>query len=394
MGSCIRSLIYLLYFIVGFFFWCSIYKLLEQKTQNPSIHQYIIIGGYFFVEIFTGLVKCCDKVEKSPEEAISDLSSLDDHIQKDKTNAVDLFGNDNQTIMNQTAKPFIGIKKISFIIPALFDTLSKILLINGMIIIEFHFSLLQPVIGLLFSVLGSFFFKKSNTKIINLFWQTAIGALITLGGLSFTIVIYYIKHELNFNVRGFIMIIAGEILKIGQYLFQNSYCSSETGTKAYIEVCFEGIFGTLLSGIIITSLSFIGCPSKFNEICNGNNIESFNSILTFVQGNNILPYLIILLVTSFLYNILGVLTIQKTNIINRQTIEACFLIPLLSILLITTKEEIIVFNVLYIPSLCVMLFGALVTCEIVRFPFNPKRNDSIDESIHKINPKDAFLQNF
>ena len=103
--------------------------------------------------------------------------------------------------------------------------------------------------------------------------------------------------------------------------------------------------------------------------------------------------MIILLVTSFLYNILGVLTIQKTNIINRQTIEACFLIPLLSILLIKRKE-IIVFNVLYIPSLCVMLFGALVTCEIVRFPFNPKRNDSIDESIHKINPKDAFLQNF
>ena len=391
MGSCIRSLIYLLYFIVGFFFWFSIYKLLEQKTQNPSIHQYIIIGGYFFVEIFTGLVKCCDKEEKSPEEAISDLSSLDDHIQKDNTNAVDLFGNDNQTIMNQTAKPFIGIKKISFIIPALFDTLSKILLINGMIIIQFHFSLLQPVIGLLFSVLGSFFFKKSNTKIINLFWQTAIGALITLGGLSFTIVIYYIQPKRTFDVRGFIMIIAGEILKIGQYLFQNSYCSSETGTKAYIEVCFEGIFGTLLSGIIITSLSFIGCPSKFNEICNGNNIESFDSILTFVQGNNILPYLIILLVTSFLYNILGVLTIQKTNIINRQTIEACFLIPLLSILLIT---GIIVFNVLYIPSLCVMLFGALVTCEIVRFPFNPKRNDSIDESINQINPKDAFLQNF
>ena len=386
-----RSLIYLLYFIVGFFFWYSIYKLLEQKTQNSSIHQYIIIGGYFFVEIFTGLVKCCDKEEKTPEEAISDLSSLDDHIQKDKTNAVDLFGNDNQTIMNQTAKPFIGIKKISFIIPALFDTLSKILLINGMIIIEFHFSLLQPVIGLLFSVLGSFFFKKSNTKIINLFWQTAIGALITLGGLSFTIVIYYIQPKRTFDVRGFIMIIAGEILKIGQYLFQNSYCSSETGTKAYIEVCFEGIFGTLLSGIIITSLSFIGCPSKFNEICNGNNIESFDSILTFVQGNKILPYLIILLVTSFLYNILGVLTIQKTNIINRQTIEACFLIPLLSILLIT---GIIAFNVLYIPSLCVMLFGALVTCEIVRFPFNPKRNDSIDESIHKINPKDAFLQTF
>lgn len=390
MGSCIRSLIYLLYFIVGFFFWYSIYKLLE-KTQNSSIHQYIIIGGYFFVEIFTGLVKCCDKVEKTPEEAISDLSSLDDHIQKDKTDAVDLFGNDNQTIMNQTAKPFIGIKKISFIIPALFDTLSKILLINGMIIIQFHFSLLQPVIGLLFSVLGSFFFKKSNTKIINLFWQTAIGALITLGGLSFTIVIYYIQPKRTFDVRGFIMIIAGEILKIGQYLFQNSYCSSEIGTKAYIEVCFEGIFGTFLSGIIITSLSFIGCPSKFNEICNGNNIESFDSILTFIQGNNILPYLIILLVTSFLYNILGVLTIQKTNIINRQTIEACFLIPLLSILLIT---RIIVFNVLYIPSLCVMLFGALVTCEIVRFPFNPKRNDSIDESIHKINPKDAFLQNF
>ena len=75
MGSCIRSLIYLLYFIVGFFFWFSIYKLLEQKTQNPSIHQYIIIGGYFFVEIFTGLVKCCDKVEKTPEEAIRNIDA-------------------------------------------------------------------------------------------------------------------------------------------------------------------------------------------------------------------------------------------------------------------------------------------------------------------------------
>ena len=189
------------------------------------------------------------------------------------------------------------------------------------------------------------------------------------------------------------MIIAGEILKIGQYLLQSSYCSPETGTKAYIEVCFEGIFGTIFSGIIIASLSFIGCPSSFNEICNGKTIESFDSILSFIQRNEILPYLIIVLVTSFLYNILGVLTIQKTNLINRQTIEACFIIPLLSILLITKQTEIIVFNVLYIPSLCVMLFGALVTCEIVRFPFNPKRNDSIDESIHKINPKDAFLQN-
>lgn len=394
MGSCIRSLIYLLYFIVGFFFWFSLYKLMEQKSSNSSIHQYIIIGGYFFVEIFTGLFKCCDKVEKSPEEAVSDLSSLDEHIQEYKTNTIDLFGNENQTIMNQTAKPFVGIKKRSFIIPALFDTLSKILLINGMLIVNFHFSLLQPVIGLFFSVLGSFFFKKSEKKIKNLFWQTAIGALITIGGLIFTIVINYINRAPTFKLSGFLMIIAGEILKIGQYLLQSSYCSPETGTKAYIEVCFEGIFGTIFSGIIIASLSFIGCPSSFNKICNGKTIESFDSILSFIQRNEILPYLIIVLVTSFLYNILGVLTIQKTNLINRQTIEACFIIPLLSILLITKQTEIIVFNVFYIPSLCVMLFGALVTCEIVRFPFNPKRNDSIDESIHKINPKDAFLQNF
>lgn len=398
MGNSSSIIIYIAYYIIGCLFWFSLYQIFEinQFKQN---NQFILLSIYFLCEILSLLLFLCTCKHSSIDDSFSDLSSLDqnssidNNIHKDKASEIDLFGN-TTTMMNQTTKPFVGVKYISFIFPSICDIISKTLIFNGIILFT-SFTFLQPLLGIIISVcVSAYTCNKNDLKLYKTFYQTLVGAIISTIGLIVMIITYHIKEKATqFSIVPFILIQLGELVKIAQYYIQNNYTSNDIGTKGYKEIAFEGIFGTIVTVLIAFIMHFLKCDyffQKENPICNGDTLES---VSLFIQKINVLSskgiFTLIYILSCVIYNLLGVYTLQQSNVINRQVIDTCILVPIM-VYLFFDINNYIGFTPIYILSFGLMLLGSIFTCEIIPLPHNTK--DNLEDSVQKINAKEAFIQ--
>lgn len=396
MGNSSSIIIYIAYYIIGCLFWFSLYQIFEINKFKQN-NQFILLSIYFLCEILSLLLFLCTCKHSSIDDSFSDLSSLDqnssidNNIHKDKASEIDLFGN-TTTMMNQTTKPFVGVKYISFIFPSICDIISKTLIFNGIILFT-SFTFLQPLLGIIISVcVSAYTCNKNDLKLYKTFYQTLVGAIISTIGLIVMIIAYHIKEKATqFSIVPFILIQLGELVKIAQYYIQNNYTSNDIGTKGYKEIAFEGIFGTIVTVLIAFIMHFLKCDYFFQKespICNGDTLES---ISLFIQEINVPPskgiFTLIYILSCVIYNLLGVYTLQQSNVINRQVIDTCILVPIMVYLFFDIN---IGFTPIYILSFGLMLLGAIFTCEIIPLPHNTK--DNLEESVQKINAKEAFIQ--
>ena len=398
MESSSSIIVCIAYYIIGCLFWFSLYQIFEINNFKQN-NQFILLCIYFLCEILSILLCLCTCKPSSIDDSFSDLSSLDqnssiDHnIHKDKASEIDLFGN-TTTMLNQTRKPFVGVKYISFIFPSICDIISKTLIFNGIILFT-SFTFLQPLLGIIISVaVSAYTCNKNDIKLYKTFYQTLIGAIISTIGLIVMIITYHIKEQAtNFSIVPFILIQLGELVKIAQYYIQHNYTSNDIGTKGYKEIAFEGIFGTIITVVIAFIMHFLKCDYFFkngNQICNGNTLES---ITLFINQKNVLSrkgiFTLIYILSCVIYNLLGVYTLQQSNVINRQVIDTCYLMPIMVYLFFDINNKI-GFTPIYILSFGLMLLGAIFTCEIIPLPHNNK--DNLEESVQKMNAKEAFIQ--
>lgn len=398
MGSSSSIFIYFAYYIIGCLFWFSLYQIFEMN-QFKQNNQFILLSIYFICEIFSLFLSLCTCKSSAINDSFSDLSSLDqnssiDHnVTKDKKSEIDLFGN-TTTMINQTQKPFVGVKYISFVFPSICDVISKTLIFNGIILFT-SFTFLQPLLGIIISVsVSAYTFNKNDNKNAKIFYQTLIGAIVSTIGLLLMIITYHTKEQSTpFAVVPFILIQLGELIKIAQYFIQNNYTSNDIGTKGYKEITFEGIFGTIVTVIIAFIMNFLKCEYFFNTgspICNGMTLES---IYLFKLEINVLSrkgiFTILYILSCVIYNLLGVYTLQRSNVINRQVIDTCYLVPIM-VYLFFDKTNYIKFTPIYVLSFGLIILGAIFTCEIIPLPHNNK--DNLEDSIQNINPKEAFIQ--
>ena len=398
MGNSSSIIIYIAYYIIGCLFWFSLYQIFEINKFEQN-NQFILLSIYFLCEILSLLLFLCTCKHSSIDDSFSDLSSLDqnssidNNIHKDKASEIDLFGN-TTTMMNQTTKPFVGVKYISFIFPSICDIISKTLIFNGIILFT-SFTFLQPLLGIIISVcVSAYTCNKNDLKLYKTFYQTLVGAIISTIGLIVMIITYHIKEKATqFSIVPFILIQLGELVKIAQYYIQNDYTSNDIGTKGYKEIAFEGIFGTIVTVLIAFIMHFLKCDyffKKENPICNGDTLES---ISLFIQKINVLSrkgiFTLIYILSCVIYNLLGVYTLQQSNVINRQVIDTCILVPIM-VYLFFDINNYIGFTPIYILSFGLMLLGSIFTCEIIPLPHNTK--DNLEDSVQKINAKEAFIQ--
>ena len=398
MGNSSSIIIYIAYYIIGCLFWFSLYQIFEINKFKQN-NQFILLSIYFLCEILSLLLFLCTCKHSSIDDSFSDLSSLDqnssidNNIHKDKASEIDLFGN-TTTMMNQTTKPFVGVKYISFIFPSICDIISKTLIFNGIILFT-SFTFLQPLLGIIISVcVSAYTCNKNDLKLYKTFYQTLVGAIISTIGLIVMIITYHIKEKATqFSIVPFILIQLGELVKIAQYYIQNNYTSNDIGTKGYKEIAFEGIFGTIVTVLIAFIMHFLKCDyffQKENPICNGDTLES---VSLFIQKINVLSskgiFTLIYILSCVIYNLLGVYTLQQSNVINRQVIDTCILVPIM-VYLFFDINNYIGFTPIYILSFGLMLLGSIFTCEIIPLPHNTK--DNLEDSVQKINAKEAFIQ--
>ena len=163
MGIAVNIAIFAFYYLSSSYFWFS-YEF-DIKTQA-----FIWTFLYFILECFSLLLYFCDK-KSTGEDDISELSSFEgDSKRKEET---DLFGNDHMNIINQTTKPYVGIKRLSFILPAFLDIISKLLLL-----ISYkagNACLLQPLFSVVITwIISIIIAKKTKLKKSSINLQTHI----------------------------------------------------------------------------------------------------------------------------------------------------------------------------------------------------------------------------
>lgn len=376
MGIAVNICIFLFYSLSASYFWFSyqVYTLL-----HPFIWAFI----YFVLECFSVLLYLCDR-NNSGDDDVSDLSSFEDESKrKDET---DLFGNDHINLINQTTKPYVGIKRLSFILPAFIDIIAKLFLF-----ISYYmggYCSLQPVFSIIIAwIVSTIIAKKTKLKKRAINWQTHIGCFLYILGLLFIIIPNFDMSKTY--IVPLILSLLGEIAKITHFFIQNWYIYPDNGTRPYLEVFYEGIFGTIMTGILLLIFSFVQCSDK---IPNYFACDSRGKIVNYCRfalrvkeiGLKCIP----IILSFLLYNITGVYTIEKSNVMNRIIIDN--LSFTMFMIYCSTSNTLKLSWLIYIGS-GIMIISAIITCQIFSFPCIKQRRDSIDSQMKKLTPKELYL---
>lgn len=374
MGIAVKIIVFLFYSLSASYFWISF-------RTNLLIYPFIWTLVYFVLECFSILLYLCDKND-TPDE-VSDISSFEGESKKN--DETDLFGNEHLNLINQTTKPYVGIKKFSFILPAFIDMVSKLLLFISYYN-EGYYSF-QPVFSIIVTwIISMITAKKTKLKKRSVNWQTHIGCFFYIIGLVLVIVPGFSTSRKIFILPLFLSLL-GESAKIAHFFIQNWYIYPDNGTKPYLEVFYEGIFGTVMTGILVLIFSFIPCPQRLNYCALNDKIVNFSGFVDLIK---IIKWNCILIALSFLlYNITGVYTIEKSNVMNRIIIDNLFF-AVYEVYTQIRNSSLKLPWLIYIGA-GIMLVSAIITCQIFNVPCLKQRRDSIDSEVQKLNPKELYL---
>lgn len=370
------SLISFIYLLLSTLFNFIVYQLI---IKNHFPQRYFLIVIYFLGELFSFISFFMHKskpnfldVRVGPiinnEERITSISENKLSFTENTTYNYSTSVNLSETEISTTTEPFVGMKCISFLLPGLFDFLSKFLIFNGLFLLDSELILRSIIEIILALLIGKIVLKYSFDKL------SIIGSFIIFLGLLISFIYYQIKKTIpglyysNSSTIGVVFCIFGEIFGMIQYLFQSKYF--KTGEKYFFrEVAWEGFFGFIIS-IILFLLSLVYTCPKSDE--NSNNKYSHRNVICSYSenpfsdlieeiNNNIIWNILFLLVSMF-FSIFGVILIRYNSIIYRSAIDVCK-IPFLSFIqiIIYYKGKSVVDFFICITFLFVVILGVIIT---------------------------------
>lgn len=253
-------LITLIYFVISLLFNYSLYPLL---ITNDNSNQYFLIFIYFLSEIISFLFLIYSK--KNDKKLTTTLGTVTWAEESMNNSLLSETYNNIPTSMNlsdtkiSTNQPFIGMKWISFILPSIFDFLSKFFIFNGLKILENDI-----VIRDIFELLLIFSFSKILLQSTYTRFSI-IGVIIIF--CSLIIVFFYcqISKDLtlyftynNLGIIGMLLCLGGEIFICIQTYFQVKYI--KIGEKhCSREIAWEGVFGLIISFIVFQFSMIFPC---------------------------------------------------------------------------------------------------------------------------------------
>ena len=371
-------LITILYLFLSLLFNYGLYRLLIINDQND---QYFLIFFYFLSEIITFFFFL---IPKSKDKIIS--NTLGPIILNDQSIDISMIsGTDNNLTNNLTTslnvtdtrmssmqqQPFIGMKFISFLIPSIFDFLSKFFIYNGIKIIgnEIIFRSIIQLCSVFF--LSKLFLKSKYNKF------SMTGVIVILLGLIFSFLYCQISQsiELYFafdshGTVGMILCVIGEIFSSIQIFFQMKYF--KIGEKyCYREVAWEGLFGLIISFVFFELSLLIPCPNKENtnndEIKNtffycykDSDMKPFKFLLNNIKNN--IVWNIIYFIISIFYNLIGAILAKYIGEVYRSAVDAGRIsIILYLILFIHTKNINLLDVILSSLFMVIILFGIVLS---------------------------------
>lgn len=377
-----------IYLLLSILFNYSLYQLLIINIEND---QYFIILIYFLSEVFSFFFFLIPKSKYTLINSALGPSTLNDNsidISMISNNENNLTTNLTTTSLNvsdtrmpsmpsmpsiQQQQPFVGMKCISFLIPSIFDFISKFLIFNGLKMIEN-----EIIFRSIIELITVFFLSKLilKSKYIKF---SLIGIYVILSGLIISCLFYQIdrKIKLYFNydkisIIGMIFCLFGEVFNSFQIFFQMKYFN--IGEKyCYREIAWEGLFGTIISFIFFELSVLIPCSNEDNQ----NNVKIFKkllfcysditlkpiSILLINIKNNII-WNIIIFVTSLFYSLIGAILAKYIGEVYRAGVDTgrISIIILLIVFLHTSNKSTyniilsIIFSIIILAGIIISIF--------------------------------------
>ena len=409
-------LITLLYFFLSLFFNYGLYRLL---IVDESSDQYFLIFFYFLSETITFLFflipKSKDKIISNTlgpiiindgSIDISMISGTDNNLTNNLTTSLNVTETRLSSIQHQ---PFIGMKFISFLIPSVFDFLSKFFIFNGLKMIRNEI-IYRSIIQLTMILLLSKFILKSKYIKFNL-----IGIFIILVGLIVSSFYFqfcqtiklYIDNDKN-EIIGMILCFVGEILNSFQIFFQIKYF--KIGEKyCYREIAWEGFYGLIMSFIFFLISLFIPCSNDIDELsnnflfCNEDpSINPFIFLLNYIKNN--IAWIIIIFLISIFYSLIGAVLAKYIGEVYRVAIEVSRVSIIIYLILFfnTNNFDIstpIICGIFLIIIFCGILLSILlrkqkdITFELIPIDksFSQDLGSMIDEENSNINESDMDI---
>ena len=372
-------LITIIYIVLSVLFNYSLFQLIIVKEFN---NQYFLIFIYFISEVLIFIFFLFPKSKKKiishalgpiiindASIDISMISATDNNITNNLTTSINVTDTRISSLQQQ---PFIGMKFISFIIPSIFDFLSKFFIYNGLKILGNEI-ILRSIVQLIFVLILSKFLLKSKYNNFSI-----IGVFVILLGLIVSCICYQIFHNLKLyfeinshGILGMILCLIGEIFSSFHIFFQMKYF--KVGEKyCYREIAWEGFFGLIISLIFFQLSLLIPCPNEnSNEIKNEFFFCYNNSSLTafkFLLKNlkNDLTWNIIYFLMGIFYNLVGAILAKYIGEVYRVGVDVGRISIILYLILFIHTKDISLLSVILTGIFLVIIIFGIILCIILR----------------------------
>jgi len=369
-------IITVIYLILSILFNYSIFQLL---IINKSNDQYFLIFIYFLSEVFAFLFyflpKSKDKIISytlgpiiiSDESMnISNTSISDNNI---TTNNITTSFNATDSQMS-TMQPFVGMKWISFLVPSIFDFLSKFCIFNGLKMIGNEI-ILRSIVELVIVLSLSKIVLKSQYKKFSI-----LGVLIILFGLIISAFYYHLSKSIklyfdndSYGLLGMFLCVLGEIFGGIQLFFQVKYF--KIGEKySYREIAWEGLFGLIFSFLFFELSLIIPCSNENNNdennteihkiflYCYRDSLPPFKFLLSNIKNN--IAWNIIFFLFSMFYNLFGVILIKYIGEVYKAAINVSRISIILLLIMFIHTDKIsslsIVFSIVFLLLIFLGIF--------------------------------------
>ena len=364
-----------IYVLISSIFNYSLYFL----SSGDFKHQYYLITLYFTGELFSFLLFLLpqnkeliqiDKLGSITPDNYNSFSSKDDD-NSSLTIDIDLQNNNtnenDQDSIHLEDQPFIGLRSTSYIVPGIFDFLSKILILCGI-----HFMKTDSLFRTCFLLLSCLTLSK---YFLNIMFDTCtlFGFILIITSLLFTSLYYQFSKMVDGlyiapnKLFGLLFCIIGEFFTSIQYVIQAKYFI--VGEKLFFKnVAFEGLFGFILSIVLLFFAINLKCPfdkENKNNFCNGQNFESnlFKFFSDFKDSN--LKWGLFFIISSIFMSLLSSLLIKYNGIMSKVSMDACRVCFWMLQLIIMQNENFdYVSCIIYFICTIIMLGGMIICSEM------------------------------
>ncbi len=293
------------------------------------------------------------------------------------------------------------IKMLQLSLPPLLDFIGSTLMTFGLIFLPG--SIYQMFRGslIIITFLMSLFYLKNKHNINHYFGITFTVIGLILVGLAAFITSKDKLH--NDSILGIILIVVAQFFSAFQYIYE------ENIMKNYIChplqcIGYEGLFGTIISTVLIFIFYFIKCTNGeriTEQFCNLDNegiwrVENIFFAFTQLYYNKILILLLSLYCIGItIYNITGIAVTKYTTATTRAVVDTVRTIFIWVYFLMPFNHEDVreTFNLIQFSGFILLIIGNLIYNEIIGFNTETDGNNFEQEKYYSLTQEDENEKN-